>query len=204
LEKLGCLPVRNIMNNKEFSEIFARMDTLIIDVTEQRITRPSNEEIQSDYYSGKKGVEQHPVAHTVKMLLITDEEKQIHFLSKCFIGKSHDYAILKSLFKPVESSWFNNHHIKVDLGFLGIAKDYLCKKLSIPHKKSQKKLLTNEQKLENKTFASERIKVEQSISGLKRYRILSERLRTQSLDFYDKILGVCAGLWNFYLASISL
>jgi hypothetical protein len=42
------------MNNKEFSEIFARMDTLIIDVTEQRITRPSNEEIQSDYYSGKK------------------------------------------------------------------------------------------------------------------------------------------------------
>jgi DDE superfamily endonuclease len=73
-----------------------------------------------------------------------------------------------------------------------------------PHKKSQKKLLTNEQKLENKTFASERIKVEQSISGLKRYRILSERLRTQSLDFYDKILGVCAGLWNFYFASISL
>jgi len=50
LEKLGCLPVHNIMNNKEFSEIFAHMDTLIIDVTEQRITRPSNEEIQSDYW----------------------------------------------------------------------------------------------------------------------------------------------------------
>jgi len=53
-------------------------------------------------------------------------------------------------------------------------------------------------------MASERIKIEQSISGLKRYRILSERLRIQSLDFYDKILGVCAGLWNFYLSSISL
>ncbi len=49
MEKLGCLPVRNIMNNKEFSEIFAHMDTLIIDVTEQRITRPSNEDIQQDY-----------------------------------------------------------------------------------------------------------------------------------------------------------
>jgi hypothetical protein len=34
-----------------------------------------------------------------------------------------------------------------------------------PHKKSQKKPLTNEQKWENKTFASERIKVEQHISG---------------------------------------
>jgi hypothetical protein len=50
-------------------------------------------------------------------------------------------------------------------------------------------------------MASERIKVEQSMSGLKRYRILSERLRTQLLDFYDKIVAVCAGLWNFYLSS---
>ena len=38
------------MNNKEFSEIFAHMDTLIIDITEQRITRPSNEDIQSGYW----------------------------------------------------------------------------------------------------------------------------------------------------------
>lgn len=92
----------------------------------------------------------------------------------------------------------------MDLGFLGIAKDYLFKKLSIPHKRPPKQTLTKQQKLENQVMASERIKVEQSISGLKRYRILSERLRTQSLDFYDKILGVCAGLWNFYLSSISL
>jgi|WetSurMetagenome_2_1015567.scaffolds.fasta_scaffold93445_2 hypothetical protein len=35
---------------------------------------------------------------------------------------------------------------------------------------------------------------------LKRYRILSERLRTQSIDFYDKVVGVCAGFWNFYLS----
>jgi len=46
------------------------------------------------------------------------------------------------LFKPIESGWFNNHH-----------------------KKPQKKTLTNEQKWENKTFASERIKVEQSMNG---------------------------------------
>jgi hypothetical protein len=31
-------------------------------------------------------------------------------------------------------------------GFLGIAKDYLCKVLSIPHKKAIKKDLTFEQK----------------------------------------------------------
>ena len=49
------------MNKKEFTEMFAHIDTLIIDVTEQRITHSSNEDIQADYYSGKKGVEQHPV-----------------------------------------------------------------------------------------------------------------------------------------------
>ncbi len=56
-------------------------------------------------------------------------------------------------------------------------------------------------KNQNKQFASERIFIEHSISGLKRFRILSDRLRLHDIDLYDDILGVCAGLWNFYLAN---
>ncbi len=48
LEKLGCLPKRNIMNKQEFFELFSKIDTLIIDVTEQRITRPSGVEQHSE------------------------------------------------------------------------------------------------------------------------------------------------------------
>lgn len=48
-------------------------------------------------------------------------------------------------------------------------------------------------------MASQRINIEHSIGGLKHYRILLERLRIQSLDLYDKITGVCAGLFNFKL-----
>jgi hypothetical protein len=48
-------------------------------------------------------------------------------------------------------------------------------------------------------MASERIIVEHSIGGMKRYRILSDRLRLHDFDFYDVILGVCAGLWNYHL-----
>gem|GEM_PF-2980693 len=55
-------------------------------------------------------------------------------------------------------------------------------------------------KAENKSISSERIKVEHSIGGMKRYRILSERLRIHDFDLYDNILNVCAELWNFYLA----
>ena len=55
-------------------------------------------------------------------------------------------------------------------------------------------------KAENKILASKRIVVEHALAGLKRYRILSDRLRMHDLGFYDVILGVCAGLWNFYLS----
>jgi len=35
---------------------------------------------------------------------------------------------------------------QVDLGYVGIIKDYLCKHIAIPHKKSKTKPLTDSQK----------------------------------------------------------
>lgn len=101
---------------------------------------------------------------------------------------------------PPEQPWFMNLNVRVDLGFLGFEQDYVCKQLFLPHKKPQKKELTPEQKEENQLLARERIIVEHSIAGLKRYRILSDRLRLHDLDLYNQILGICAGLWNFRLS----
>lgn len=100
---------------------------------------------------------------------------------------------------PPAQDWFTEVRVRVDLGFVGFAKDYSCKELFIPHKKPKKKALTAEQKAENKVLAGERIVVEHSIAGLKRYRILSDRLRLHDFDLYNQILGICAGLWNFRL-----
>ena len=100
---------------------------------------------------------------------------------------------------PPEQEWFTEVRVRLDLGFAGFDKDYQCKELFIPHKKPKKKELTVEQKAENKVLAGERIVVEHSIAGLKRYRILSDRLRLHDLDLYNQILGLCAGLWNFRL-----
>lgn len=102
-------------------------------------------------------------------------------------------------FPPAEN-WLAAFRVRVDLGFLGIEKDYTCKELLIPHKKPKKQELTPEQKAENKLLASERVVVEHSIAGLKRYRILADRLRMHDLDLYNVTLGVCAGLWNFRLS----
>ena len=136
----------------------------------------------------------------MKATVISTPSKEIKYLSYCREGSLHDYQLLKSVFNPDEN-WFKGFTIKVDLGYVGIAKEFLCKQIAIPHKKTKTKPLTEGQKDENRQMASERIKVEHSIGGLKRYRILSDRLRTHLIDLYDDVLGVCAGLWNFYLTN---
>ena len=100
---------------------------------------------------------------------------------------------------PLTEDWFAELRVRVDLGFLGIEKDYQCKEVFIPHKKPPKQELTAEQKEENKELASKRIVVEHALAGLKRYRILSDRLRLHNFATYNMILGVCAGLWNYYI-----
>ena len=135
-------------------------------------------------------------------MIISSKNKRIDYLSRGRIGKVHDYRFLKEEFPP-DKAWFEHFNIKVDLGYLGIAKDYICQPISIPHKNKKKMALTEQQKSENKLWASERISVEHRLAGLKRYRLLVDRLRLHSLNLYDQVLGVGAGWWNFYLSDFS-
>lgn len=98
---------------------------------------------------------------------------------------------------PPDENWFKNFEVELDLGYQGFAGQYVCKNVKIPHKRKKDAELTGQQKKENKKVSSTRIRVEHSIGGMKRYRILSERLRMHDYEEYDLIVGVCAGLWNF-------
>jgi hypothetical protein len=100
---------------------------------------------------------------------------------------------------PQGHLWFDNHNIHVDLGFLGIGKDYSSERISIPFKKSKNKPLTEDHKIINKQKSSVRVTVEHSIGGLKRFRFLSDRLRCRDIQLYNLVAGICAGLWNFCL-----
>jgi len=121
------------------------------------------------------------------------------YVSNCWVGNTPNYGIFKEEFPP-DQNWVKDHRVRVDLGFLGIEKGYAFKELLIPNKKKKNQELSAEQKGKNKLLASERIYVEHAIGGMKRYRILSECLRVHDIELYDVILGVCAGLWNFYLS----
>lgn len=140
------------------------------------------------------------------MLVIAGKDKRIHYLSKPYCGSVHDYAMLTTEFDPAEPLWFSDHDVYVDLGFLGIIKDYATERVKIPikrkHRKSRKDAkipFTEQEKAYNKSVSSERIYVENAIGGMKRYWWLTHRLRCRDANYYSMIAGVAAGLWNFML-----
>lgn len=101
---------------------------------------------------------------------------------------------------PAHKHWFKRHKVRLDLGYVGFAKNYPCKELSIPQKKPRNKELNESEKESNRQKASERITVEHSLGGLKRYRILVNRMRMKDIGLYNDIIEVCAGIWNFYIS----
>ena len=131
-------------------------------------------------------------------MIISTPDRYIHYMSRCWVGKSHDYRMLKYEFPP-EQNWFKNHIVRLDSGYQGFEKDYECQQVIIPKKKSNRNPLTHQQKIDNKEKSSKRIYVEHAIGGMKRYRILSDRLRIHDCDNYNSIVEICAGLWNFQL-----
>ena len=127
-------------------------------------------------------------------------DRYIHFLSKCWVGKSHDYAQLKVEF-PAEKPWFEDLKLGVDLGYQGMGKDYACQYISILEKKPRKGKLNEEQKDRSRDKSSERIYIEQAIGEMKTFRYLGDRLRTHKVLLYESAIGICAGLWNFNLTN---
>ncbi|TDB67299.1 transposase family protein, partial [Arundinibacter roseus] len=119
---------------------------------------------------------------------------------KYWAGKTHDYTILKEELSPL-LNWFKNLDVYLDLGYLGFAKDYCCKSIFMPSKSKKSSPLTEDQRHFNRQLSSQRVGIEHSIGGMKRYRIISDRIRAHNLDNHDSALEACAGLWNFYLSN---
>ena len=192
LEVEGYMPVRSISNPEEFRQIIEPDTPIIIDATEQPIQRPLDREHQKEAYSGKK---KH---HTHKSMIISTMDRYIHYVSNSYVGSIHDYSLLKEEFDP-QQNWFKDYPVRLDLGYQGFQKDYPMASTYLPQKKPKGGQLTEEQKQRNRELATERIKVEHAVRGIKRYDIVSSASRIHNIDTYDMMTGTCAALWNFFI-----
>ena len=157
------------------------------DGTERPIQRPKDREAQKAYYSGKKK------QHTIKNNLMINAESKVVFLTPSCEGRIHDKRIADTIgYSPPCGSVLYQ-----DSGFQG----FTCPEVSIvqPKKKPKGRELTVEEKENNRQISSIRIRVEHAIGGIKRYRIVKEKLRTYKKGFSDLGMETCCGLHNFRL-----
>jgi DDE superfamily endonuclease len=139
------------------------------------------------------------------VLILSNKKRKILYISKLYTGAKHDFSMLKTEF-PVSLPWFNNYILWLDSGFQGFNELYETSVLHLSlrrrrAKKGQKSDLSTEQLLYNRTVGKERIYVEHSIGGMKRYRILQHRIRLKTDSTIDRIINVSAGLWNFNIST---
>lgn len=143
--------------------------------------------------------------HTVKNTVMSTLNKHILFIGRTFTGRNHDYSMLKQELPP-DQDWFDDIHVLVDLGYLGMPDDYDNDSIYLPSKKPRKSKknpepeLSDDQKIVNHALSQLRIFVENAIGGMKRYNILVHRFRNHKKNFEDEVIGICAGLWNFSLS----
>lgn len=197
LEKKKVMPMREATDEKEFANHVSEAEELLVDGTEMPIERPSDNDNQRVMYSGKKK------RHTDAAVVISDPQRYIYFVSQLYEGSTVDIEVLRGEFTP-GGNWFKDKTVSVDLGYVGVQKDYEFGTLHIGIKRPRRKKktdpkieFTEAQKAHNKAVSSRRIYVEHAIGEMKRYRVLINRSRIRCYRRKNHELGICAGLANY-------
>ncbi len=134
------------------------------DCTEQQIPRPVDKERRKIFYSGKKK------RHTIKNQITVNNRGYILHKVGYKKGRKHDYDVYKKNHPIVIPKEVVN---VVDLGYLGVEKDFPEQLSALPYKKKRNQFLSDDEKDYNKIHSKKRIIVEHTISRLKKYRIIS-------------------------------
>jgi hypothetical protein len=195
LGRKAVLPVRKIASVEDFLRQFPQVKEVCVDGTERPIRRPTGQEAQKPYYSGKKK------GHRVKNIVITDPRKRILVLSDTLPGHTHDKtgANEQGIFAPIPPEV----QVHIDLGFLGVPKEHPDGLFSLPEKKPKGRALSDEAKTRNREKARRRVLVEHAIGGVKRFRAVADVLRNSLKRFADRLMLVACGLWNLHVEMVA-
>ena len=176
---------------------------VLIDATEQRIVRPTDQETQKEYYSGKKKM------HPLKTQIGADAEPPIVAISEAVPGKKHDQKLSNELQTPERLP--DGVEVRLDSGYQGVDKQVGAKDASqaetgsteteprltvlLPFKKPRGGELTDEQKAFNHAISQVRVRIEHCIGWIKNWAIIATRFRCAH-SIYTSIPRTVCGLVN--------
>ena len=117
----------------------------------------------------------------------------VEYLSPTHAGKWHDKSIAddESYRLPADSPLYQ------DMGFQGFTVATVT--MRQPTKKPRGGELRPEQKEENRRIASEKMRIEHTICGVKRCRIVKDKIRYWQDSIRDTVMEIACGLHNFRL-----
>jgi hypothetical protein len=157
------------------------------DGTERPVPRPSDLKKQKLYYSGKKK------QHAVKNVVVINASCKIRLLTPTSEGKKHDKKVADEAGYRLPAG----STLLQDTGFQGFTLEGVT--ILQPKKKPRGKELTVEEKDYNRLISKIRIRIEHAIGGVKRYRIVKDKIRNCAKNFRDQVMETCCGLHNFRL-----
>lgn len=186
--------VRRLQTVEEIEVMFPGFKAFL-DATEQEIPRPHNKHKRKTHYSGKKK------RHAVKTQLTVNQDGLIIHKTAHAAGSTHDYT----LYKRSHPDLPNNVRLGLDLGYVGIEKDYPRLNCVLPIKRKNPGRgkrgmrgpeLSPEQRAFNMLLAKERVVVEHTNSRVKKFHVWADEFRNR-LKHYDLMTDVVCGLVNF-------
>lgn len=159
------------------------------DGTERDVVRNIDRAVQQEDFSGKHH------RHKTKNLTLCDQFQYVHYLSPSCKGSQHDKSIADEypILLPIHSI------LQQDLGFLGHRPEGVT--IEEPFKKPKNKELTFSQKLYNQILASTRVVVEHANSGIKRLKIVKDKIRLHTQEVRDQIMQLACAMHNFRVKS---
>jgi len=131
--------------------------------------------------------------HGLKNNVLIDTLCKIRFLSATVESKKHD----KKLANETTYTLPEGSKLCQDTGFQGFTLDNVA--ILQPKKKPKGKSLSDLDKSINQWHSSLRVRIEHAIGGVKRYRIVKDKIRNRKRGFKDAVFETCCGLHNFRL-----
>ncbi len=186
---LPCSLLEQAVRNREnLDEILKKLaeEQLLVDSFEQDMERPSDNEVQGKYYSGKKK------RHTYKSSVIGDSKgREIIDIEAGKRGPESDITI----FRVQQKKFVEEQTFLADKAYVGATNT------ETPHKKPKKQELTKEQKEENRVLSGKRIFIEHLIRRVRIFAISRVRFPLKTRYYRDTMLTIC-GLVRLRLGTL--